>query len=78
MIKESDTHSFCNSFMTESLPYRNQSTDLQSESMDWFLYDRDLGYERVNKHSAFFLEWPQYAYDFFLFESYIMLTICLK
>ena len=26
----------------KSLSYRNQSTDLQSKSMDWFLYDTDL------------------------------------
>ena len=25
-----------------SLSHKNQSTDLQSKSMDWFLYDRDL------------------------------------
>ena len=30
-----------------SLSYRNQSIDLQSKSMDWFLYDRDLRHERA-------------------------------
>ena len=30
-----------------SLSYRNQSIDLQSQSVDWFLYDRDLRHERV-------------------------------
>ena len=30
-----------------SLSYRNQSIDLQTKSMDWFLYDRDLRHERV-------------------------------
>ena len=30
-----------------SLPYRNQFTDLQSKSMDWFLYDRVLHHERI-------------------------------
>ena len=30
-----------------SLLYRNQSIDLQSKSMDWFLYDRNLSQERV-------------------------------
>ena len=30
-----------------SLLYKNQSIDLQSKSMDWFLYDRDLRHERV-------------------------------
>ena len=31
------------------LSYRNQSIDLQSKSMDWFLYDNGLRHERVNK-----------------------------
>ena len=30
------------------LSYRNQSIDLQSKSMDWFLYDNGLRHERVN------------------------------
>ena len=30
------------------LSYRNQFIDLQSKSMDWFLYDNDLHHERVN------------------------------
>ena len=29
------------------LPYRSQSIDLQSKSMDWFLYDNALCHERV-------------------------------
>ena len=29
------------------LSYRNQSTELQSKSMDWFLYDSGLRHERV-------------------------------
>ena len=37
-----------NSFMTEISIYRDQSIDLQSKSVDWFLYDRDLRHERVN------------------------------
>ena len=31
------------------LSYRNQSIDLQSKSVDWFLYDNGLRHERVNK-----------------------------
>ena len=31
------------------LSYRNQSIDLQSKSVDWFLYDNSLRHERVNK-----------------------------
>ena len=29
------------------LSYRNQSIDLQSKSVDWFLYDNGLRHERV-------------------------------
>ena len=29
------------------LSYRNQSIDLHSKSMDWFLYDKDLRHERI-------------------------------
>ena len=29
------------------LSYRNQSIDLQSKSVDWFLYNNDLRHERV-------------------------------
>ena len=32
---------------SRSLLYRNQSTDFQSKSMDWFLYDRSLHHKRV-------------------------------
>ena len=32
-----------------SLSYRSQSTDLLCKSMKWFLYDRDLRHEKVNK-----------------------------
>ena len=33
--------------MTEAPIYRNQSINLQSKSIEWFLYDRDLCPERV-------------------------------
>ena len=33
--------------MTGPLSYRNQSIDLQSKSMDWFLCDNGLRHERV-------------------------------
>ena len=32
--------------------YRNQSIDLLSKLMEWFLYDRDLHHERVNHSSG--------------------------
>ena len=39
-----------NSFMTRlSLSYRNQSIDLFCKSVDWFLYERKLHHERVNR-----------------------------
>ena len=39
-----------NSFMTKVPSYRNQFIDLQSKSMNWFLYNRDLRHERVNTY----------------------------
>ena len=33
------------------LSYRNQSTDLQSKSMDWFLYDNVLRHKRVKRRN---------------------------
>ena len=40
-----------------SLPYRNQSIDLQSKSVDWFLYNRhlhrDIGKTGVNTFLSF-------------------------
>ena len=48
-----------NSFMTEPLSYRNLSTDLQSKSMDWFLYDNGLRHERVKKWFGGAMIWPE-------------------
>ena len=36
-----------NSFIRRSRSHRNQSTDLQRKSIDWFLYDRDLHLQKV-------------------------------
>ena len=33
--------------LQKSLTYWNQSINLQSKSMDWFLYDKDVRHERV-------------------------------
>ena len=41
------------SLMTVSLSYRNQSIDLQSKSMDWFLYDMKLRHQRVKVNVIF-------------------------
>ena len=54
-----------NSFMKESLSYRNQSLDLQSKSMGWFLCDKDLLHERVNSF---------YVAGFFLYSLKIIRT----
>ena len=35
--------------LRRSLSYRNQSTDLFSKSIDCFLYDKDLGHEKVTE-----------------------------
>ena len=40
---------------------RNQSIDLICKSMDWFPYDKDLHYERVNRVRIRFIE---YSKDF--------------
>ena len=47
-MMERDSWVIFNSFMTESLSYRNQSIDLLSKPKDWFLYDKDLRHESVN------------------------------
>ena len=45
-LQEVENHPLgINSFITEVLSYRNQSIDLQSKLMDWFLYDKDLRHE---------------------------------
>ena len=36
-----------------SLSYRNQSIDLLRESMDWFLYVRDLRHERFKENFSY-------------------------
>ena len=32
--------------------YRNQSVDLQSKSTDWFLYDGNIGRQRLNSETS--------------------------
>ena len=50
-IKNPFINYMINSFMTESLSYRNLSVDLLSKSMDWFLYDKDLRHEKRVKQN---------------------------
>ena len=57
MFKELKVNSFRGSCISlnfswwRPLSYRNQSIDLQSNSMDWFLYDNGLHHERVKKEN---------------------------
>ena len=37
-----------NPFTPRPISYRNQSIDLQSKSIDWFLYDKELPHESVS------------------------------
>ena len=41
------------------LSYRNQSINLQSKSMDWFLYGNGLRHERVKE--KYLYEWEDSA-----------------
>ena len=43
-----------------SLSHKNQTIDLQSNPMDWFLYDKDLRHERVNSTYEIRV-WKMYA-----------------
>ena len=36
--------------------YTNQVVDSQSESTDWFLYDRNIGREKVKRYSFFVIK----------------------
>ena len=40
-----------------SLSHENHSIDLHCKSMDWFLYDRDLHYERVKELLDYDKKW---------------------
>ena len=39
------------------LAYRNQSIDLHCKSMDWFLYDNGLPYERIKGSRLMLTKW---------------------
>ena len=44
--------------MTEAVIYTNQSIDLQSKSMNWFLHDNGLRHERVNQIFFYMFAYP--------------------
>ena len=54
-----------NFFMTYSRSYRNQFMDLQSQSINWFLYYRDLHPERVKKRKV--ITWLIHFIQLFLY-----------
>ena len=46
------------------LLYRNQSTNVHTKSMDWFLYDKNRRYERVNALLLAYIHWDTFLdYD---------------
>ena len=49
------------------LPYRTQSIDLRSKSMDWFLYDNGLRHERVEVFFDCLKCFDQTIYNRFIF-----------
>ena len=55
-----------------SLSYRNQSIDLQSNSLDWLLYDRGLRHERVKG-----LSWTCKVFQWCLMSQESQLTFNL-
>ena len=57
------------------LSYRNQSIYLQSNSMDWFLYDRNLHHERVNYFQKKVLS---YAFEYICSKKRIVFKTELK
>ena len=62
--------------------YRNQSIDLQSKSMDWLLYGRDLHRERVNVISSWLkhqnLKPPRSFYTCKIYKLWQCSTACFK
>ena len=52
-------------FMPMFPAYRNQSIDLQCTSIDWFLYERNIGMKKVKERICF---WSNKLYNF-IFED---------
>ena len=63
-----------------SLSFRNQSIDLLSKSMNWFLYDKDLRHERDEGKLKFFLVvvfFSQIWQQIFFIEHFRLLSVYL-
>ena len=56
--------------------YRKQSVDLQSKSIDWFLYDGNIGRWKVRekKRKEKNLTWPKHFISLSVATSYIVAT----
>ena len=67
-----------NFFMMGSLSYRNQSIDLQSKSMGWFLYDKDLHHERVKYFLIHLFHCFIYSTVDLVILSFLQGKICLR
>ena len=61
-----------------SLSYRNQSIDLQSKSVDWFLHDKDLHHERVNSFWLWFFPILLKNYEYLSNGGIIWVFYCRK
>ena len=59
------------------LSYRNQSIDLQSKSVDWFLYNNGLRHERVKQicYHQMYLIIVYYCYFFFALLPKLCVTL---
>ena len=64
-------------WIRRSLSYRTQSIDLQSKSMDWFLYERNLRHDRVKVLSSP-SPWTFLIFKIEITESYLNLTLLTK
>ena len=68
-----------NSFLTKVSSNRNQSNDLQRQSMYWFLFDRDLRHERVKnvpRQAVMNLQLRdlvQFRYPIYYLETFILI-----
>ena len=54
------------------LSYRNQSIDLQSKSMDWFLYGRNLRHEKVNYIELYWTVEMRIVSNLYIYSNYTL------
>ena len=81
-VKYDENKDFLTLSWWRPLSYRNQSIDLQSKSVDWFLYDNGLHHERV-KLTAYIFSTKGYHYEYHpenvrTFPEQAFLQICFE